>query len=201
MKYILILVFLFSFSYSDEIQRIESIVKDITQLRKKYEVSQEELNLKVINEKKQQEKIFSLENQIKSYQNRLKTKDNEMKKLKTKKKKKQPKRKKVKVVEICKPQKLENPNKFPQLMLKKKYIKYKKIKIKAKTYRLISKADIYDATYGNKIDSWDKGTAFTSNEKAVAYKQDSWVKITGYFIKNSWVVARTKMWVKAKYIK
>ena len=201
MKYILVLVFLFSSSYSDEIQRIESIVKDITQLRKKYEISQEELNVKELNEKKQNEKIINLQNQIKSYKNRLIAKDNDIKKLKKKKKKKQAKIKKVKVVDICKPQKLENPNKFPKLILKKKYIKYNKIKIKAKTYRLISKADIYDATYGSKINNWNKGTAFTSNEKAIAYKQDSWMKITGYFIKNSWVVSRTEMWVKAKYIK
>ena len=82
MKYILVLIFLFSSSYSDEIQRIESIVKDITQLRKKYEISQEELNVKELNEKKQNEKIINLQNQIKSYKNRLIAKDNDIKKQK-----------------------------------------------------------------------------------------------------------------------
>lgn len=201
MKYILILVVLFSFSYSDEIQRIELIVKDITNLREKYEASQEELNYKILNEIKQNKKILSLENQIKDYLNQLKIKDNKIKNTKLKKKEKVSRPVKVKPRIIYRTQKLENPNKFPKLILKKKYIKYKKIKIKAKTYTLTRKADIYDATYGNKVTTWSKGRTFTSNEKAISYKQDSWVRITGYFRKNSLVVAKTKMWVKAKYIK
>ena len=59
----------FSFSYTDEISRIESIVNDITDLRKKYKTSQEELTLKEVNEKKQHEKILTLQNQIKSIKN------------------------------------------------------------------------------------------------------------------------------------
>ena len=66
---------------------------------------------------------------------------------------------------------------------------------------MIVQADIYDTTYGNKIDSWKKGTSFTSNEKAVAKNQDSWFRVTGYFIGNSWVPAKKQMWIKAKHIK
>lgn len=201
MKYILVLVVLFSFSYSDEIQRIESIVKDITQLREKYEISQEKLNLKNINEKKQNERILSLEKQIQNYRKQLKLKEKKKKNLKPKNKEKICKPVKVKPIIIYKTQKLENPNKFPKLMMKPKYVKYKKIRMKAKTYRLASKANIYDAKYGNKIETWDKGTAFTSNEKAVAKGRDTWMKVTGYFIKNSWVPSKSSMWLKAKYIK
>lgn len=201
MKYILILVVLVTFLNADEIERIELIVKDITQLRSKYKLSQDELNSKIINEKKQHEKIISLQNQIKKYKKQLKSKEKNIKKLKIKKINKICKPKKVKPVIVYRTQKLENPNKFPKLILKKKYIKYKKIKIKAKTYRLIGQADVYNATYGQRIDTWDKGTAFTSNLKAKAYKQDTWIKVTGYFIENSWVAVRTDMWIKAKYIK
>ena len=201
MKYILILFFLFSFLNSDEIERIESIVKDITQLRQKYKSSQDELKSKIINEKKQHEKIINLQNKIKMYEKKLKTKEKSIEKLKTKKINKICKPKKAKPIIVYRTQKLENPNKFPKLILKKKYIKYRKIRIKAKTYRLKVQADIYNATYGEKIDTWKEDTAFTSNEKAKAYKQDTWIKITGYFIENAWVAVRDKMWIKAKYIK
>ena len=198
MKYILIVVILFSFSYSDEIERIESILRDITELRKKYEISQTELNLKIINEKKQDKKILELENKIKVYKKQVKTKEKKVKKLKQQKICKPVK---VKPIIIYKKQKLENPNKFPILMLKPQYIKYKKIRMKAKTYRLITQTDIYDAKYTKQIDTWAKNIAFTSNEKAVAKGRDTWIKVTGYFIKNSWVPAKTPMWLKAKYIK
>ena len=201
MKYILVLAILFSFSYSDEIQRIESIVKDITELRKKYELSQEELNLKKINEKKQHERILNLESQIKTYKKKLKAKEKIRKNKKILKKQKICKPTKSKPRIIYKTQKLENPNKFPKLILKPKYVKYIKVHMKAKTYRLSINADVYDARFGNKIETWDKNTAFTSNEKAVASGQDTWIKVTGYFIENSWVPSSSPMWLKAKYIK
>lgn len=203
LKYILVLAVLFSFSYSDEIQRIESIVKDITQLRKKYQTSQEELKLKEIKEQKQDERIISLEKQIEIYKKQVKLKEKKIKKLKPKIKEKEKicKPAKIKETIIYKTQKLDNPNKFPKLILKPKYIKYKKILLKAKTYKLVLSSDIYDSTYGNKIDYWKKGTAFTSNEKAVAKNHDSWYRVTGYFIKNSWVPAKKQMWIKAKHIK
>lgn len=201
MKYVLILVLLFSLSSSDEIERIESIVKDITDLRIKYELSQDELNEKTANETKQNEKIISLEKQIKSYEKQLEVKEKKMKNLKPKKKQIVCKPVKRKPTIIYKTQKLENPNKFPKLMMKPKHVKYKKIRMKAKTYRLTSKANIYDAKNGNKIETWENDTTFTSNEKAVAKGMDAWIKVTGYFIENSWVPSKSSMWLKAKYIK
>ena len=200
MKYIILLIITFSFLYSDEISRIESIVNDITDLRKKYEKLQDEMIRKEINEKKQYEKIITLENQIKKYKKHLKDKEKEIKSIKSKPVKKVSKPKKVKPA-ICKPQKLEDPNKFPELVLKSKYIKYKYIKKKAKTYRLKKKAKVYDATYGKVIETWESDTVFTSNKRAVAKNQDDWVKVTGYFIKNSWIPATTSMWIKAKFVK
>lgn len=201
MKYILILIFLFSISYADEIQRIELIVKDIVSLRAKYETSQDELNSKIINEKKQHERILKLEIQIKNYKKQLKIKEKKIKKLKPKKKQNICKPEKIKPSIVYKVKKLENPNKFPKLMMKQKYVKYKKIRMKAKTHRLLRGANVYDAKYGSKIEFWQSGTAFTSNEKAVAKGYDTWIKVTGYFIKNSWIPVSSSMWLKDKNIK
>lgn len=200
MKHILVLVILFSFSYSDEIQRIESIVKEITQLRLKYKIAQEELNLKNINEKKQNEKILSLENQIQSYENQSKLKENNVKILKPISKEKICKPVKVKPKIIYRTQKLDNPNKFPKLMMKSEYIRYKRVRMKSKTYRLAIRTNIYDEKYGNKIKIWDKNAAFTSNEKAVAKGKVTWFKVSGYYVKKLWVPAKSSMWLKARYV-
>jgi len=201
MKYILLLLFLFINSYSDEIQRIESIVKDIENLRKKYEIVQEELILKKENNDKLNKKIVTLEKQIKIYKKQLKNKEKELKSKKKNHKKEICKVKKVKQKIIYKIKKSEKSNKFPKLMLKPEYVKYIKKGMKAKTYHLKEDAYIYSKINVKKIELWKRGAMFTSNEKAVAKNYDSWMRITGYFIKNEWVPSKIKMWVKAKYIK
>jgi len=206
LKYILVLIFLFAPLFSDEIQRIESIVKDITELRIKYDECQKELTEKPKKAKKQEksneinlvtkQKIIKLENQIKRYKKLLKLKD---KKIKNLEKCTKPKKKK-KITTICKPKKLENPNKFPILILKKKYIKYKIRTTKPSTYRLIVKAKIYDFINGKVIDSWENDISFTSNKIATNSKESSWVKITGFFLNGKWIKSQSQMWIESQYI-
>ena len=112
MKYILVLLVLFSFSYSDEIQRIESIVKDITNLREKYQDSQNQLIIKEKNQEKQSRKILDLENQIKKYKKQLEVKEKYINKLNVKKPKKKVRPKKQKEITMCKPQNLKTQISF-----------------------------------------------------------------------------------------
>jgi len=67
MKFLLVLVFVLNL-YADEIQRIDSIVKDITKLRINYQKSQKELNLC-------KNRVKTLENKLKIANNLLKTKE------------------------------------------------------------------------------------------------------------------------------
>jgi len=207
LKYILLLVLVFFFSNADEIKRIELIVNDITKLREQYKVCQKELNAKknpqIKKHKcqnasdKDKQKIKKLKNQIKKYKKLLKTKDKEIKKLKSRKISKKSNKKS----KICKPQKLDKPNKFPKLILKNEHLKYKIVKIKAATYRLKTKANIYNGINDKNIETWDKGTSFTTNVKAKLLNEDSWFRITGFFIEGTWVKAQSQMWIKTKFVK
>ena len=156
MKFLIILIFIMNIN-ADEVQRIDSIVKDITQLRIDYEKSQKKLKIC-------KNRVKYLENELQLAKNLLKTK--EIKKL------------------IC----LGNDeNSFPELKMRKK-IMY----TKANTYRTNKKAFIYNDIYGKKIDEWDKGTSFTSNQKS-----EKFIKITGYFENKVWVKAQKPLWIKS----
>ncbi len=122
MKYLLVFVFFINSVYADDIQRIESVVKDIESLRKKYKLSQEQLLIKEHREKKQIQKITTLKNQIILYKKQLKNKDKILKKIKKKNKIKLCKPVKSKPKIIYRIKKFENPNKFPVLILKSRYI-------------------------------------------------------------------------------
>ena len=181
---------------SDEIKRIESIVNDITKLRNQNKECQEKLKLKT-NDTKLNKKTKKLKNQIKKHKNLLKVKEKEIKTLKNQRKS----NKKENLGEICKIQKFDKPNKFPKLILKDKYLKYQIIKIKASSYHLKVKAKIYNKVNGKHIETWNKGTSFTTNEKALLESKDSWFRITGFFINAKWVKSQSQMWIKTKYTK
>ncbi len=185
MKYILILVFLFSFLHTDEIKRIELIINDITELREQYKACKDELSSENNNESFNNElykvEIKKLRSQIKKYKQLLKSKDIEIKTFKN--------------------NKFNNPNEFPKLILKKEYFKYKIVDTKASTYRLKTRSTIHNDINGEQIDIWDKEVSFTTNVKATLKSEDSWLKITGFFIDGAWEKAQYKMWIKAKYVK
>ncbi|HIP54374.1 MAG TPA: hypothetical protein EYH11_02755 [Sulfurimonas autotrophica] len=62
----------------------------------------------------------------------------------------------------------------------------------ASTYRTTTKAFIYNDINGEKIDEWEKGTSFTSNQKS-----ENFIKITGYFKNRVWVKAKKPLWIKS----
>lgn len=137
MKFLLVLVFVLNL-YADEIQRIDSIVKDITKLRMDYQKSKKKIDI-------YKNKIKTLENELKIANNLLKTKEKNIVKIKVKK-------------VIC----LNNQkNVFPKLKMRTKIIH-----TKASTYRLNKNAPIYNDIYGKKIGEWEKGTSFTSHIKS-----------------------------------
>jgi len=90
----------------------------------------------------------------------------------------------------------ENPNKFPKLSLKNKYIDKKQkpevVKVvKARSFHLKKDTKIYDSISGKEIDIWEKGTSFTSNKMS-----QNWIKITGYFVNKKWTKAKSGMWIR-----
>ena len=170
MKFLLIFIFVvINCLHANEMQRIESIVKDISELRAKYTASQKELS-------KEKNKNKSL-------------------KLKLKKAKTQTKNENV--LE-CMPEKIivakvviksiEEDNEFPELQMKSD----EKIEIfKASSFRLKNEALIYDAISGNAINKWVAKTSFTSNQQT-----KRWMKVTGYFIEKVWTKAVIDMWIE-----
>lgn len=198
---LLVLLTLSLFIYADEIQRIDSIVSDITKLRAEYDeckkalakksTQQQTLKVRSTPEnkcecKKEKLKIENLKQLVINKDieiNNLKNKINTYRKI-LKKQKRQ----------------FDNPNKFPKLMLKKKYLqeeeKSKKIqKFKADSFRLLRDSVIYDAVDGTRILEWEKHTTFTSDTKV-----ENWMKITGYFVDKKWRKAKKNLWIQTKNI-
>ena len=192
MKFIIVSLFLTFFLYADEIQRMESIVKDVTKLRVDYEECKRELA------KKNSVRVgvdLSFNDEIERYKKIIKAKDKKIKTLENRLKKQTKK-------QIIIKKEYENPNRFPKLALKSQYTN-KKVKkseekkseqachVKASTFRLKVDADIYDTISGEKIDTWEKSRSFTSNVMS-----QNWIKITGYFVDKKWKKAKHGMWVK-----
>ncbi|QOP41181.1 hypothetical protein [Sulfurimonas marina] len=206
MKLVLSLFIVLSLSNGDEMQRLDSIVKDIENLRVNYDRSQEKLQeceVKLLDEqqkttllqtelkssssankenKKYIDKINNLENQIKYIKSILKNKEEEIAKLKLPKQEK----KKSQIKVECS---LENQiNPFPELKMRESAWK----STKATTYRLKQDSAIYSDINGKKIGKWEKLTSFTSTLAV-----EGWVKISGYFVDKKWQKAKKSMWVKA----
>ncbi len=190
---LLFLMFAIELCASEEIQRIDSIVNDITTLRKNYEeklLDEKEKNIILEQEKRSsQRKIKNLENEIKKLQTLLKNRKNRVKnKIVIKEE-----IKKIVLKSACTD---ENP--FPKLKLKNSVAvkelqhKEKLQHFKASAFRLKKSADIYAGmTTMQLVSQWDKGTSFTSNVKS-----ETRIKITGYFVNKVWKKATKEMWVK-----
>lgn len=202
MKIIFVFLMLTSFVYSDEMKRIESIVKDIGELRADYEKCQNELDEihapKISAIVTKSEKLERLYQQVKTENMLLKSEINsnanlyeEIKELK----KQLNFHKKLlisknKTIENLKKKQLVSKNKFPKLIMKKSTESSTEI-FKPASFHLIVDGDVYDGINGKKITKWNKNRSFTSNEKT-----SEWIKITGYFINKKWVAASKNMWIK-----
>jgi len=178
-------------THADELQRIDSIVTDITNLKTRYEqekVQLQECQIKLLDEKqknmilkreldsyalvtqKEQEyekSIANLKEQIKKLKAHLNLKEN---------------------INVGKAPKRIKKTKKPVKELKKEYTK-------PATYRIIQDADIYDGRDGAKLEIWEKGRSFTSH-----YRTDKWIKVSGYFVNRKWQAAGSEMWVKSAVV-
>ncbi|MDQ7068594.1 MAG: hypothetical protein Q9M40_11810 [Sulfurimonas sp.] len=188
---------------ADEIQRIESIVNDISKLRAECENAKSALAQTEIKLKEEQEKNRKLSKDLEVYKQKnisLKNKTIDLEKaLKTKEKNKIIC--KTKTIEVIKnriiiqkdlnTKSFSQENKFPNLLMKEEF-KIHKDDNKASTYRVKVDAYIYDGVDGEKIFEWEKSTSFTSNERT-----KDWIKITGYFVDKVWRASSDEMWIKS----
>lgn len=178
MKIIFLALIVLSFLHSNEIQRMEAIIDDISKMRADYERCKSESDNKDDLKKSNAalaKRVKELEKIVNNQEKILKFKENNVK-------------------YIFK--KTSDENKFPKLMMKKEFQKESVnknsiINFKASAFFLNKSSIIYDAIDGKKIDKWGEGTSFTSNEKT-----KEWIKIGGYFVDKKWRKAKKEMWVK-----
>ena len=195
MRFIFLTFFLLTTLLSaQEIQRIESIVDDITKLQNSYVSVKNELNDEKEKSRKYVKKINSLEKEIITLKKEVKTKENNLvtsDKTKSLKSKNQIKRKKCLNSSIRREE-----NTFTILAMKGEYTKKEVAAIhyvKASTYRVNKLAYIYKEINGEVIDEWEEQRSFTSNKKS-----NGWIKITGYFINKLWIPADTSLWIESR---
>lgn len=188
MKFVWMLLVTFVYMHADEVQRIDAIISDITQLRSEYNNCTSEVKTYSDKLQHQEDIIQKFEKKELEYKQRIMQLQEQLQKLQKLKKPKKVFFKKQKSV-VCK-----DDNPFPKLKLKKKY---QNITVtKAHTYKLIHNASIYNNFDGSVIDDWEQETSFTSN-----IRSEDMIKITGYFVKKSWVKAAKDMWIKAEDVK
>lgn len=203
---------IYSLQLKDERDRNKILIQEIDSFKNLYKREIEYKN-----------KILKLENKIKNQEKILKIKENSKKTLIVKNKpiiKIKENSKKTLVIKEKTIEKLvlvncEEPNPFPELVMKKEFsqkeavtkkelpkikkiVKPKKIEVeklerfKASAFRLSKNAVIYDKVNGKKLYKWGKGTSFTSS-----IKTQNWVKITGYFVDRVWMRSSKELWVKS----
>lgn len=237
MRFLVVYLVLVTFLFADEMQRIEAIVSDITQLRNNYKECQLELkdkkissmNARISNENENNIEFIKMKKEMLKYKDLLKVQLDENDKLLDENellenkynrllKTKQKKVKNTKTTSTIFKYKLEEPNKFPTLMMKEELRESKKEKIKpakkvdktdkkkdlkneiekfkARPFCLNVDSYIYDSPNGKVLEQWEEKTSFTSNQK-----MNKWVKITGYFVNQKWTRAKKDIWIQEKYIK
>jgi len=187
MKFIYLILIIALSLEADEIQRIESIVNDIAKLRVKYEQCQNNLEVK---NKEYEKKILSLENKIKILEKQLKSKEKYIKKEKYKTKIQT--KTKYKTVKTLVTTQCQEQNPFPKLIMKDGVKKEIPTLTEASAFRLNKDAKIYNAVDGSVLDTWEKSTSFTSNQRT-----QSWIKITGYFNDKVWHKSKLELWIRA----
>jgi len=227
MKLFVVGLVLLSFLHADEMQRIEAIVKDITDLRADYEKCKAELNFK-------NSQVMSAEI---SKDNKYEKEAKEYKKLYKKAKQKSvvlqaeldyansSNDSDVKVVKIEeKYKKLLKIKENEIISLKKKLLYSKKTTKKItkvcddlnefpklmlkKKYQKHEIIITNPTTYRLKIDSiiysYIDGEHINNWEVGTSFtsnqKTNNWVKITGYFVDKKWKSAESEMWIKARQV-
>ena len=200
MKIFAAVFFMVFFLHADEIDRIDNIVNDISQLRSSYESCQKELtdekeknsvlrkeiasmeDLNARNKEPFVKEMEALKKELEESRKLLEQKEKEIKNLNSR------------IVNI------ETPNnRFPKLVMKEEAQKKDSnlTYFEATTFRLKDKSYIYDGVGGQKVDIWEKDTSFTSY-----IKKDGWIKITGYFTDRVWVPSNEKeLWVQESAVK
>ena len=201
MKLILLLLLFLNSYGSDEVTRIESIVKDIQKLRSDYNKQEEELGIYKYDLSDEKEKngilnneIDSLTIQLKKVKKLLKIKEKEN--IVNKNNLKKISKNKINLQKCMNNQIVVDDNPFPKLQMKKEFRESENEKLstfKAKSFRFNKSANIFDSIDGTVVDNWESTTSFTSNVKS-----KNWVKITGYFVDKVWRSSQKEMWVKAE---
>lgn len=181
MKYKIVILFLLLTTAlsADELQRIESIVNDITILREKYESVEQKYELCSVSLRDEREKNAILTQELeqepsfaekeRAYQKEISALKEKIEKMLT------PKEKPQKKAKIAEAQGSDSE------------IEY----FKARSFRLKRNAPIYDAIDGDVIDVWDENTSFTSNQMS-----REWIKITGHFVDKIWQRSKSEMWLQ-----
>lgn len=82
-------------------------------------------------------------------------------------------------------------NIFPTLIMKDTKVE-EEITFSAAAFRLLDDSDIYDSINGNIVTKWKKKTSFTSNRKI-----KNWVKVTGYFVERKWKKSKKELWIQS----
>jgi len=150
--------------YANDVDSVDSMVKDIEDLRVEYNECKEKSN--------------KFEKQVKVLKNTLLIKENTTENLSLKVKKPEKKL-----------QKTESTVAFSENKLEKIE------KVLPATFRLNTKAGIYDSVNGVKIATWDYKKLFTSY-----IQTENWVKVTGYFIQKKWKEPNRELWIKKENI-
>jgi len=191
MKFLLALFLTLGLSHADEMQRLDLIVQDITQLRSDYEVCEEKvqaLQVKLQDEKDRNSILLQEVNEADSFANKEKKYTNVIAKLK-----REIDKQKKKIRQLS-----NSENNVPVLEMKDDFknttllSQDKKLFVfEARPFRLNKESDIYSDLDGTIIDRWENATSFTSDTKTT-----SMVKITGYFVDQVWRRSKKEMWVK-----
>jgi len=135
MKVLWMVLIAFTLSFSDEIQRVDDMLQDISKLRADYQKSQNKIA--------QLEEIIQKQKQFSA-------------------KKIAPKPKVKTITKEIFFSKCEAPNPFPKLMMKEDNKIYS---FKASAFRANKSASIYSGLNGDVIKQWEKNTSFTSDTR------------------------------------
>lgn len=221
MRFIIISMIFGLLLYADEIDRVESVLKDIENLRESNIECQNKLdskdNSKEVDKyrrllflEKQKNNLYAekikildkstsiIEKNDKSNNKEIKillSKENEYKKIIKKYQEKI--ENKDEIIKSLKNQinSSKKENRYIENNPSSKLVMKENVEIiesfKASPFRLISDSDIYDSINGNVVYNWDAKTSFTSSVMT-----QNWVKITGYFVNREWQKADEELWVE-----
>ncbi len=221
MKFIIISIFFSIFLYANETDRIESILKDIENLRKENSECQAKLTTKVDTKDIENYKKLLLQEKLKNkiYAEKIKILDKSTSMIE---KNDNSNNEKIKVllskendykIAIKKYQeKIENKDNIIKSLKNQinsnqnenrciesnpfpKLVMKENVEttenFKASAFRLSVESDIYDSIDGNVVYKWEEKTSFTSS-----IMTQNWIKITGYFVDKKWQKAEEELWVK-----